>query len=447
MYFVAAVIILSGLVVAVFHYFRRLVGDERSDGRRWFWIWVCKGLAVPLIVWMVWNVGVLPGLPALMPQIARAQAARTNWLPAFFEVLASAVCVIGSYWAAVSFAWFVAFIAQREEIRSDFLGACLVWSVIMLPLALLIFYVGGWTMAGLAVVLWLLPIANSALPLLARKKVGPLYSRAIAKIKMGKYDDAEWEVIHELEKCEDDFEGWMMLAELYATHFDDLAGAQRTVQDICAQPNATPSHISVALHRLADWQLKIGEDPVAARRSLDEICQRMPGTHLAKMARHRINQLPASREEFQEQRNGRTIHMPALNDSLVEETPPSNASKISRDEDAAQANRCVEKLKQDPDNVTAREELARLFAERLERPELGIEQIELLLEMPAQPQQKVAEWLSLMAAWQFKYRHNAEEARNILERLVREYPQSAQAFAAQRHLKLMEVESRMRRGR
>ena len=84
-----------------------------------------------------------------------------------------------------------------------------------------------------------------------------------------------------------------MLADLYANHFDDLAGAERTVREICSQPEATPTHISVSLHRLADWQLKIGADPVAARRSLEEICERLPGTHLATMARHRINQLPA----------------------------------------------------------------------------------------------------------------------------------------------------------
>ena len=111
---------------------------------------------------------------------------------------------------------------------------------------------------------------------------------------------------------------------------------------------------------------------------------------------------------------------------------------------AAEANRCVEKLKQDPDNVPAREELARLFAERLNRAELGIEQVELLLAIPGQAPDKVAEWLGLMAAWQLRYRHNTEAARNLLQRLIREHPQSVQAFAAQRHLKLLEVEEKLR---
>src|SRR5438105_13284608 len=214
----------------------------------------------------------------------------------------------------------------------------------------------------------------------------------------------------------------MMLAELYAIHFGDLAGAQRTIHEICAQPDATPSDISVALHRLADWQLKPGENPVGARDALEEICQRFPETHLATMARQRINQLPSSREALREQRKGRTIHLPALTDEIHE--PAAQDSEARRDQAAAEANRCVEKLKQDPDNVPAREELARLFAERLNRAELGIEQVELLLAIPGQAPAKLAEWLGLIAAWQLRYRHNTEAARNLLQRLIREHPQS-----------------------
>ena len=44
------------------------------------------------------------------------------------------------------------------------------------------------------------------------KPTPPMYARAIARMKFGKYSEAELEIIRELEKCEDDFEGWMMLA-------------------------------------------------------------------------------------------------------------------------------------------------------------------------------------------------------------------------------------------
>src|SRR5205823_4110491 len=125
-----------------------------------------------------------------------------------------------------------------------------------------------------AVVLLIAPIAGYAPAILGRKKMTPMYARAIAKTKFGKYREAEMDVISELEKCEDDFEGWIMLAELYAMRFNDLPEAEQTILEICDQPKTTASQIAVALNRLADWQLKIAMDPEAARRALLTICER-----------------------------------------------------------------------------------------------------------------------------------------------------------------------------
>lgn len=442
MFLAAAVILLASLLLMVFVYLQRLAADEHSNIRQWFKSWAAKGLGVPILFWIVWNLGILPGLPPLVLQMV--QAGGGTQAQAFVKVLASGLMVIGFYWATISLAWFLIVLCGRKDIQTDLLGSAFLWSVLMLPLAALIIYLGGWLWAGVAGVAWLLPIAHSALPLAAVKQIGPAYSRAIANMKMGKYEDAEWEILHQLEKCEDDFDGWMMLAELYANHFQDLAGAQRTIFEICSQPDATPSQISVALQRLADWHLKIAEDPAAARLDLEEICHRLPGTHLATMARYRINQLPADREALREQRHGRTIHLPALKGDL-DETPPVPPSETSREQAAVEANRWVETLKANPDDTRAREELARVFAERLGKAELAIEQLSLLLEMPDQPAAKAAEWLSLVAAWQLKYRQDRSATRTVLELLVREHPNSVQAFAAQRHLKLMEVEEKLRK--
>jgi hypothetical protein len=77
---------------------------------------------------------------------------------------------------------------------------------------------------------------------------------------------------------------------------------------------------------------------------------------------------------------------------------------------------------------------------------LAIEQLELLLGMPDQADSKKAEWLSLIAAWQLKYRNDREAGRAILERLVKEYPMSGQAFAARRRIELMDRELKRSRG-
>ena len=104
----------------------------------------------------------------------------------------------------------------------------------------------------------------------------------------------------------------------------------------------------------------------------------------------------------------------------------------------------MDQLTSDPNNASAREELARLFAEPLEQVDLAIEQVRLLLEMPDQPPAKRAEWLSLIAAWQIRYRTDPQAALETLRQIVVEYPQSPQAFAAQRRLNLMDAERRAR---
>lgn len=52
-----------------------------------------------------------------------------------------------------------------------------------------------------------------------------------------------------------------------------------------------------------------------------------------------------------------------------------------------------------------------------------------------------------MASWHLKFPPNQPAARQDLERLVRLYPQSPQAVAAQRRLNLMEIEAKMRQAR
>jgi len=166
------------------------------------------------------------------------------------------------------------------------------------------------------------------------------------------------------------------------------------------------------------------------------LCDRLKGTHLAHMAQLRMNQLPRTAEELRDRLAAKPIPLPALGDNL-DEPPAPPESELDRQTSARLANACVQQLKQDPDNVAAREKLARLFAERLNQPDLGIEQAMLLLNMPDQPDTKRAEWLGLTAAWHLKYRQDLDAGRRVLERLVQEYPQSPQALAARHRLELL----------
>jgi hypothetical protein len=412
---------------------------RRPQCLRWLLHWCIRGLLVPLALWTFMNLGVSWSLQPFMPQVQAAQNTGGDWVAEFLRVLAAGLFISSSYWTAMTLGWSLvrASAGLEGEPRSDFKALCWTCSIGMSLPAVGIVFLGGWPVLGLAATAILSPIAGYAPTILRTRKMPPMYARAIAKMKFGKYTEAEWEIIHELEKCEDDFDGWMMLAELYAYQFHDLVEAEQTVLEICGHPKTTPSQLSIALHRLADWHLKLASDPEAARRDLQMICDRLQGTHLAHMAQLRLNQLPLTTQELREQHAAQPIPLPALGDSL-DEDPVAAESELDHDQAVETANACVERLKQDPNNVAAREKLARILAERLNQAHLGIEQIGMLLDLPDQEDHKRAEWLGLTAAWHIKFQHDLDAGRQVLERLVREFPHTPQAFAAQRRLHLMD---------
>jgi hypothetical protein len=432
-----------GIACAVgtwFMTFRLSPEAKRPRLRRWLITWSLKGMLLPLTLWALINIGLAWNLPPFMPEIQAAQNGGTGWGEEFFHVAAVGTFIVTSYWAVITLGWVLASslsILDAERHR-NLKTLCRTCSVAFGIPALCIVLLGGWPLLGLAALLILAPMAGYAPNIVYPKTLPPMYARAIARMKFGKYNEAEMEIIRELEKSEDDFDGWMMLADLYANHFHDLAEAERSVLEICDQPQVTPPQLSVALHRLADWQLKLGGDPMAARRALQLVCERLRGTHLARMAQLRINQLPKTAEDLREQQTAGTIHLPALSDSMDKES--LEPVQIDRAAAAKAANACVEKLKGDPDDVAAREKLARILTEQLQKPDLGIEQISLLLTLPEPPEGKRPEWLGLIGAWHLKYRQDVERGREALQQLLREYPTSVQAFAARRRLELLDTE-------
>ena len=410
--------------------------------RRSLVVWSVKGLVVPLAIWALMNVGLSWNLQPYMPQIQAAKNSGSEWFPVYLRVVATGLFVISSYWAALTLGWVLLEIGagSEGEARGQLKALCLTCLIAMIVPALALVLFGGLTMVGLAGIALFAPMAAYGPTVLNVKPTPPMYARAIARMKFGKYSEAELEIIHQLEKCEDDFEGWMMLAELYANQFNDLPEAEQTILEICDHPKTTPSQLAVALHRLADWHLHRAGNPEAARRALEMICHRLPGTHLAHMAQLRLNQLPISTGELRQQQQASRIPMPALGDTMDE--APDHESEVDRKQAAQEANNCVEILKSDPNNVAARDRLARLFAEHLDQPGLGLEQVDLLLDMPDQPEARRAEWLGLLAAWHIRYLHDTNTGRKALERLIREFPQSPQALAARRRIRLLDTKSK-----
>src|SRR6185369_16109621 len=119
--------------------------------------------------------------------------------------------ITSSYWAAITFGWLQTLVASLAQDRRELRAQLIFWSTLLLPVGGLIYYLLGPAGLGLALLVWLLAGVHLTLPLAVKKKLPPSYARAVARMKFGKYKDAEREVLQELEKSEDNVEGWMML--------------------------------------------------------------------------------------------------------------------------------------------------------------------------------------------------------------------------------------------
>jgi hypothetical protein len=440
MSFIALFLGLAGFCAVMWDFSQRLPPEQVPKLRRWFKVWMFKGLLIPFLLWIVFNADAWNWLPPLMQDVDAAKA-HGDWPEMMLLVTTLGLFVVATYWAAATVIWLLVVLSRQAADRGQFRNLVLLWSAVLGPLAVLITWIFGWRFAGLGVTFWLLPILQQFLAAQPEQKTLPIYTRAIAAMHFDKYDEAEQAVLDELQSCEDDFDGWLLLAELYANHFNDLPGAQNLLRETCAHPDITPSQFAVACHRLADWQLKLAQDPDAARAALVEICRRHPRSHLDRMARLRIDQLPATREEWLARQRVKTIRMPSLRGAAG---VSATAAPLSRQEAFARSQQCVESLTSNPDDISAREELARLWAEELGQIELGVEQLEWLLAMRGTTPAQAAGWLGLMASWQLRFPPNLSAAREVMERLIRRYPQAPQALAARRRLAFMDLETRMR---
>ena len=400
--------------------------------------WAIRGMGAPCLVWMLFNSGVFPGLPSFMPDLDMARG--MSWFNLFCATSGMGILIIATYWGAITSLWLLETIRSRVENRHGFYLTAAMWTVLLSPILIIALYLlSGWFLGivGLVIIGWLYPILYNCSPMVeVPAKIKPQYGRAIAHMQFGRYEAAEAVVIEKLEGHETDFDGWMMLAELYALQFNDLATADKTIHDICDTPGTSISQISIALHKLADWYLEPGKKPAAARQVLGEISSRFPGTHLDKMARQRMNQIPANQAEFLRQKEVKPISLPPLEDHL-EEGPNPNTLPGNQESAELEANRLVQKLNANPNDMTARVSLARLLAERLDSVDQAIEQIESLLSLPGLDPRMAADWLNLIAGWQIRILHDSPALERTLERITVLAPNTSQALTAQRRLNLM----------
>jgi tetratricopeptide (TPR) repeat protein len=271
-------------------------------------------------------------------------------------------------------------------------------------------------------------------------EVRPFYSIARAKQKRGHYQEAIAEVHKQLQRFPEDYEGWMLLAEIYASDLKDNLSAQDCLKEILRHDGHAPRNIVYTLNRSADWHLEHAADREAARAALDEIIQRFPGSEFAHTAAQRIAHLTSS-QMLSDQRQRPTIRLAHHDAKIGLEGKVADPRPIS-EEPTESAARLVEHLQSFPDDAEAREQLATLYADHFQRMDLAADQVEQLIGTPGATQKEIAHWLNLLADFHLRVDQDRSATEAALKRIIDLFPGSAVAGLAESRLAYLEGEFR-----
>jgi tetratricopeptide (TPR) repeat protein len=266
----------------------------------------------------------------------------------------------------------------------------------------------------------------------------PFYYLAEGKRRKGLYEEAATEIRKQLELFPGDAEGLMKLAALQAEDMGDLPAATATLNELLEQPGLPPSKSVAALQTLADWQMKLGRDPAAARVSFERIIQMFPDSSFSHTAEQRLAHLDgvSQTRDFREKAVFKVPYrergLGLRNDGPQPESPEVDADALAAE--------YVAQLEKHPNDTETREKLAMLYAGQFERLDLAVSQLEQLAALPNETPQHIAHWLGLLATLYIRHGHDMEAAENALRRIIDRFPKSAAATRAVARLATLQEE-------
>ena len=273
----------------------------------------------------------------------------------------------------------------------------------------------------------------------------PFYARAVAYRKRGNATEALEEVESQLTRFPDDAQGLMLMAELKANELSDVPAALSILDQLLERPNCSPEEAALALQQKSSWELERLKDVDAARRSLERLVERCPGTQAALTARQQLARLPseAALESKETPRKIVVVHHPERLGLMPEGTatdapPPSTGPE----DDGGEAMRLVHHLEQFPDDWTAREQLADVYERKWSRRDLATDEWEKLIQLTTATPRQTAHWLNLLADLQLRAPNGAGAARLTLERIGQRFPGTPWADQAESRIRLLGLDQR-----
>ena len=277
---------------------------------------------------------------------------------------------------------------------------------------------------------------------------GPAYGQALAKRKRGQYEDAVEAAEVQLEQYPGDFDGLMLKASIQAENLDDLPAAVATIQETLEDPDKVRFNLPVALNKMTDWQLMIAGDTSAAKRTLEQIREALPGSQAAQFASQRLASLDASEESeaAAEDLNESYRHLVEESAAKDDFTGPLEIPRAVEVDplqaDEAKLQTCLRRVALHPDSINNREELAALYVAHMKQPALAIQQYEHLLTLPGTTIHQKTAWLNKVADILIKSGETYESIRATLQLIISLDPKAAPAARAEQRIAYLRVEMR-----
>ena len=273
----------------------------------------------------------------------------------------------------------------------------------------------------------------------------PFYARAVAYRKRGHAAEALAEVESQLSRFPGDAQGLMMMSEIMANEMSDVPAALSVLDQLLERPECSPEEAALALQQKSSWDLDRLKDVEAARRSLEQLIERCPGTQAALTARQQMARLPseAALESRETPRKLVVVHHPERVGLMPESAAPTDpVPPPTPQDDGGEAMRLLQHLEQFPDDWTAREQLADVYERKWNRRDLASDEWEKLIHLTTATPRQTAQWLNLLADLQLRSSNGAGAARLTLERIGQRFPGTPWAEQADSRIRLLGLDQR-----
>ena len=102
-----SIIIVGGLAAVVAHFWRDLSRLTDDFSRKWFLQWSARGVATPIFIWALMNIGTMPLMPPLTAGVVAARNGGALGRGAGVAQICLGTLVIGSCWSSLTCGWFI----------------------------------------------------------------------------------------------------------------------------------------------------------------------------------------------------------------------------------------------------------------------------------------------------------------------------------------------------